>query len=919
MQDLKKPETKAIRLSIWRVYLLLVILLSSIALISEIQRISPIRQDSLNKLSFSQFFFIIVVVLAICSSGLLLFQAWRHPKRVKQRLDQITLVLDRPKMLARIFLIVSVIFLLGCFIITLTPEITEPTTLGIYEKLLPVLFWITVLSAQTLVFLAFIGNRLDLSQLFSKGKALFITLATLGLIYLGWSWVSDTTFILLEESNGWNLPGVPILETQLLIAWLVGMTMFLFMVITPNLGIRSTWLQKLNPQKVDLLIGVLLWIVTIFLWRGTALVPSWFVSEPRPPNFEYYPSSDAFAYNRTSQAHLVGEGFRDFRPGEYFNRRILLAVFQSIYHLIGGQNYESVVSVQIVVLALLPALIFFLTKSIHNRISGVIVALLIMSREVNSIAISDRITASHAKLLMSDLPTQLLMVCLTICAIAWIKRIDRMTVYALICGGFLGLISLIRTEVILLFFPLVAISGVVLLPQKLFLQWIKNSLFLILGVVLILAPWLWRTWNITGSFSIDSPDFYLRFFKNRSQPLSSTVPSQFIIGADSLLSGGTPSTSLLDDRDNYITNNILVNHLSGVTKNVVVITSYFLNSQVQTNLIPPTTLRAVDSFTAFIFHKDLDKFLDECCSLENYVRRMPYWHKWDGKFLGQSTIPLILILLTFATGISVAWKRQSLIGLIPLILSTSYILIHALLRNSGGRFILPADWTSLVYFSIGLAFISTYTIKLTTHVRYKHSFHHPDDQPEPPIQQDSMASYRKFYVTIFLLFLVGCSIPLFEISIPQRYTQVRNSALLNALMRSERLEESTRQNLIDFLGQGGVTITGRGLYPRFFPANHAGPGDFRGAFGVKPFPRISFYITGPQSNTIVLPFTSETFSFPNASDVIVFACSNETISNERGILAVAVFDQTGEFETLLLRSPMPVSLVCPFPDMVSSS
>lgn len=884
MQDVRKPGTKTIRLSIWRVFLLLIILQSSVALIAEILRISPIRQDFLNKFSLTQFFFFLVVVLTICGSGWLLFQTWRHPKRTKQRLDHVAWVLDQSKMWARISLLVGVIFLLGCFIITLIPEIPEPTTLGLFEKLLPVLIWITGLSAQTLVFLAFISNRLDLSQLFSKGKVLFITLAILGLIFLGWSWVTDTTFMLLEERNGWNSLGVPILETQLFLAWLAGMTMFLLMVITPDLRPRFSWFRKLQPQKVDLIVGILLWVVTILLWRGTALVPNWFVSEPRPPNFEYYPNSDALAYDRPSQSHLVGEGFRDFRLGEYFNRRILLTVFQSIYHLIGGQNYESVVAVQIVVLALLPTLIFFLTKSIHNRISGVIVAVLIMLREANSIAIADRITTSNAKLLMSDLPTQLLMVCLTICAVAWIKRIDRINVYQLICGGFLGLTILVRSEALLLFFPLVAISGIVLLPKKNSLKWIINSLLLALGAVLILAPWLWRTWNLTGSFSIDSPDLYLRFFERRSQTISSTA-----------------------------TNNILATQFPGVAKNFAVITSFYLNSQVQTNLIPPTTFRAIDSFTAFIFHNDLDKFLDECCSLQNYVRRMPYWHKWDGKFLSQTTIPLILILLTFTTGISVAWKRQSLTGLIPLILGTSYILIHALLRNSGGRFILPADWTSLVYFSIGLAFISTRIIKSTTHIKYEQNLPHPQTQPEPPDRQSSLVRSLKFYATILLILLVGCSIPLFEISIPQRYTQARSSALLNTLMRSERLEETTRQDLIDFLDQGGVAITGRGLYPRFLPANIAeNEGDHdRGAFGLKSFPRIGFYLTGPQSQSIVLPFTSDMFNFPNSSDVIVFACLNE-------IIAVAVFNQTGEFESLLLRSPMPASLACPLPDMVSS-
>ena len=95
----------------------------------------------------------------------------------------------------------------------------------------------------------------------------------------------------------------------------------------------------------------------------------------------------------------VGEGFKDFNQGEFFVRRSLLAFFHSILHTLGGQDYTTVVSIQIILLALLPGMVYYLTTMIHNRISGVIAGVIILLREANSIAIADTITASHAKLL----------------------------------------------------------------------------------------------------------------------------------------------------------------------------------------------------------------------------------------------------------------------------------------------------------------------------------------------------------------------------------------------------------------------------------------------------------------------------------------------------------------------------------------
>jgi hypothetical protein len=56
--------------------------------------------------------------------------------------------------------------------------------------------------------------------------------------------------------------------------------------------------------------------------------------------------------------------------------------------------------------------------------------------------------------------------------------------------------------------------------------------------------------------------------------------------------------------------------------------------------------------------------------------------------------------------IAVAWRREKFTGLLPLAVVAAYLLMHALVRNSGGRYILPVDWASVVYYAMGITHLT---------------------------------------------------------------------------------------------------------------------------------------------------------------------------------------------------------------------
>jgi len=85
---------------------------------------------------------------------------------------------------------------------------------------------------------------------------------------------------------------------------------------------------------------------------------------------------------------------------------------------------------------------------------------------------------------------------------------------------------------------------------------------------------------------------------------------------------------------------------------------------------------------------------------------LPYWEEpvsWQGKLPLSTGLAFALNLSLIAIGISAAWKKNKLAGLIPLIINIGYYLSNALGRTSGSRYVLPVDWTLYFYFLLGLA------------------------------------------------------------------------------------------------------------------------------------------------------------------------------------------------------------------------
>jgi hypothetical protein len=911
--DLSAPASPA--RTLWRIYTLLGALQGLAAAFLIFQTRSA-EAGRLPGLSTTRLVLTGIVVLVSAWLVWLFLETWLRPAGFARRWSRLTGRLSRRRNWSMAFLASAALLFLSLTWVGVSPGLQEAFARAIFQRLQPLAVWIAGLSFLTLIGLLVLRHGRDLWALRPRQPLFYILLVFFAGVLLAWSWAARAVLPVEGGRLGWNRQGVPLVETQLFLAWFLGLGMAGLLAVLQN---PSGRLSRLRPRWFDLLIAVVIWLAAVIAWQSVPLLPNWFVSQPTHPNFEYYPSSDARAYDTSAQTALIGVGYRFYNAP--YVRRSLLALYLTVLHLVGGQQYDRVVFLQILVLALIPVLIYFITRAIHNRISGVMAAALVILREVNSITLAGDITTSNAKLLMADLPAMLMALLVALLVILWLQRIDQNPLLALAAGGALGFSMLIRLETVVFIAPAALIAALILWPKKCYKLWLQSGLLALLGIGLVLAPWVWRNYRQTGEIFIDHPYFSMGLLIQRFNPspelqqpiepgeggeFNFTAPTQ-PAGAVTTPTGPTPTPGVaveILERESGKAVDYIVQNRAQV---LAILAGHMLNSQVQSFLVLPTTFRGLDSSVDLVAHRSLGSFWAACCSAEGYVHRLPYWRQWDGRFPAETLLPLALNLLLIVFGVTQSWKRNGWAGLAPLFFGITYIVFNGALRNSGGRYMLPVDWIYLVYFSTGLAAVTTGLFHYLAGRSLPETLPADAAPARPGITPGSLLRSPRFYLLAGAILLLACTIPLVEASLPMRYSQARQQEMLQSLLSSDQVSPDQRKSLETFLSNGAVTLAGRALYPRYFPPNQGDDVSKRNPLSPRPYPRMVFYLASLNSMNMMVPIAEKPLSFPNASDVLIIACP------ERDILALARFSGSGSLKMVYVRSPFPENAACPLP------
>jgi hypothetical protein len=717
--------------------------------------------------------------------------------------------------------------------------------LAYHDRLAPILNWLSLIGLQVGIADLFINGKTILNSLEIK-KGFFLKLGIVfSLFGLAILFISLTGIGLTRDTIGsWGVPAVPVLEWQIWIAAGIALLSIPFLPslesrLQDNLQAKKIWRRFLS---IDLLIGISIWLIAAGIWISQPIIPAYFDTPGRAPNYEIYPFSDGATYEQYAQSILIGNGMEGQIP-----QRALYIVFLAGVHLIAGQKYPEVILFQSLVLAIFPMVVYFIGKEIHTRSAGILAAMFVIFREVTSIHVApftDDIT--YTKLYFSEIPTA---ICLSLSVwmfIRWVKNPASRRVSALASGGFLGMAMLIRTQsFIVLPFYLAAIIFV-FRRHHFWRECFKGIALLAIGFVLCVSPWLWRNAKVAGGIVFDNSASQTMVLAQRynNLPFEQAIP---------YLPGETEA--------NY-SKRLLQMTIEGILKNpgeaLGAITGHFLNNEIDNLLLFPIRFS--------IDHPE-----------EIFAPETAFWQKWTGLL----TMPQSLILFTnlglIALGITASAHHAGMTGLVPLGLNLGYNLSTAFFRSSGERFLVPADWAILLYFSAGSIQVFIWLLNLINSKREKALKNRPESEPISSILSSGIPFPSIQFIATSLLFLViGISMPLSELVFPVRYPAQSKEQALSELLKNQLVINtagSQINNLRLFAQQKDTVIArGRALFPRYYLAGQGEPKTSKVEYIARDFPRLNFTMVGQLNGPAIFPLSESPAVFPNTGDITVIGC-----------------------------------------------
>jgi hypothetical protein len=793
----------------------------------------------------------------------LTFSLWRKPATLERWTRSLTALLESaPAYWGALTLsgVIGVVCL--CFLI-MSGRTTDLYIKAYLDRLTAYAVWGVALSIQTLVFARLLRHGASLAIFRGYRKAFQATLVFLGLFLALAALIAWTRLGLAPDRAGWGIPGVPLLHAQIWLA--LGIT---FTLLAAVVGVRFAWHKlfhsppaHLPAKAIDALICLALWGGAVWLWSSQPLKPNYFAIPPTPPNQEYYPYSDAATYDISAQKLLIGIGFeRDvIRP--------IYSLFLALAHGISGLDYQSAIIWQVPALAAIPGLLYLLGKALHHRLSGLTLGILVILHESNTLALTGKINVSSSKLIMSDLPITMGVILFCLLAVHWLKRPAARSIYPFLAGGVLGISMLIRTQVIVVLPALLALAWFAY-PRRA-RQWLANSLLLLAGLMVALAPWLWRNWSLTGKVILADT--------------SNVTQAGFVSSRYSSLEPGDYDRLPGESEADYLA------RMQGSAWQYVrehpletahFITNHFWHNQLSTLFVLPvsfpvlTDMKFVSTNPPFLV-TDWRDFRDKCCSLRSYVDRMSYWLRlWNGAVEGETILPLIASLLFISIGAGIGWSRTRTASLAPLAVSIGYALSNALTRNSGWRYNLPVDWVGMLYYSLGVMQACFWLGMLFANRFLPQTWEPGREAPVVPEESQQRTPWRQVAAAGLVFFLLTAAIPITERAIPERYQGMAPQKVLASLKAEEVFPAAGIEpaDIEEFLKEGSAqALVGRALYPRFYPAGEGAPSDAWASYAARDYPRLGLYLI-PGDVAVVLPRQQSPTYFPHGSDVLVMGC-----------------------------------------------
>lgn len=843
-------------------------------------------------------FQLVLVFVLFCVSvalGFVLWRAWRNPLWAEGLWQKAFSSAQQIKRLLWIFG--------AAFSVLITILLIPPYRFGAFEiyaeQLHPFLGWGALVCAQTCLALLVWRTKTteDSHRVAFPREVMYASGVFFLVLMILLVWVALTKTGVVATVQPWYPVGIPLLPGQV---WVTGLLVIAASVAFWKWPLWTRLLRSGRAWNTDLFIGLGIWVLAATLWLTTPLPRSFFFPGPYPPDNIVYPYADSAVWDMGGQFALIGQGFDNSDP---FQDHVGYMGILAFYHLLVGDDYARMSALQAGLLAIFPALMYWLGKSVHSRPAGLFVAGLTIFHEMNAFTASSMIDLSHARFLLTEYPTRVGLAVLALLLFRWLRAPQKGEAYALPIGGLLAFMVLLRFN--MLAFPLAVVTGIMLVYGSQWKRGLRASLVTLLVLALTLAPWMWRSWSLSGTplfFAEKSQKIFRERF--RFNPPKDSSPSSFAPPLEMAQVDSDVMLTRLLDEVNFSKDSAFV-----VTENeqsvVGVILSRFMHNLVASTLILPTNLSFHDvQHTIYEVH--------------------PYWEKndtvWQGNLTAQETILLIANLAFISIGLGASWRKWRLVGLVPLGICLAYTFALALARTSGGRYIVPVDWGVLFYWGVGIVQAAAWgAARLGVGV---------PEQGDPPAP--ATFSYKQGWLFLLpFLFFVG-AMTVADRAVPERFSNLNKVEVVEMVKQSGALKQTeiSNKDLTEFIrSKGALAYYGRGLYPRYYGMGQGESSGGVDAYEPENYPRLAFTLIGPfERKDVILPWVIQNPSrlrstrFPNALDVIVIGClrslrEEKSKSMYKDVVDALMIVILGDSPEIFLRNPS-APLECPIPEPV---
>ena len=701
--------------------------------------------------------------------------------------------------------------------------------LGAYIRLLPMAVSYFLLGVEAILFVPLViypreRERSPEKRAFPPGAfltALFVLIAGLILVETT-SWGKDPVRVSIIAL------GAPLLEGQI---WYITGMLALLMAAAFAWACIPKELRPAMRGKADLLVMLVLWLIAVTLWMSLPLPRNnYFAPQVQAPNFEKYPFSDAEQYDYNSLYVYYGslKGFVVSKP--------LYVSLLALLHAVAGLNYDRIILLQTLIVALFPVVLYQIGKELHSRLGGIAIALFAILREVTGIQGANLANVSSTKLLLSDMPAALLASVLALALIRWFKAGGKkVSGHEFIIGGLLGAFILTRIQTMALVpFALVL---VVIRYFRSFKSMLLSAAILLLAVGLVITPVLLRNHAITGVYWVDNPS-------------SSNALSKFLtkgIEVEEEVSLNVTQSKAIDQNKEVISS-LLLNNFGDVTYFIM---DNFMRNELSSFLVLP--IRLGNQVTLLDYLTVNDPFWEEVYS--------------QGNLLNLSVFLANAALITL--GFAVIFRRNPWASLAMMGLHVAYSLSSAVVRLSGWRFIMPMDWALYALYALGIVEALMWVYKKVA--GWNLSSQAPWLADYPADEQNNTRGWATYAMFGVLFIFIGAAIPLRENLLPVLTPEYTKSEVCKAI--EAQIEKSGYAPLAeDFsefcLADTTQVLKGFGIYPRYFKSSEGFyDRSYDPWFGKQPYARLVFRLIGTQNGKVYIKSENEAPRFPNGAMV----------------------------------------------------